>query len=381
MAGPYERQLRTAVAAMRDKDVVSSDNAWTESAENLALVGHRLRKAARAMREGFGEDSEIARHGHAAFTKAAKRASRRSRQMRRAAAAIAQAKEAMASAQQALDDMEREPRRPGAFTPNPSQSSKQQLKAEARHGQRMRDYNTKMAEREERSRAALQDLDMTYADSSETMKQIHGEPDPPPPVRADRPGKPAPVAAAPKVAPPAGVFPAPAAVVDVGLPAGPAEVAGTDPLAVRPHAATAAGGVGGGSGIGGAAVMGGLAGAGIGMLGGAGAAARAVGAQGVATSGTTSNTRPIGAGGRPVGAGAVLGRGAGGGASGRGTARGRTRTGRGTTGAAGSRSGVAGGATPGRRGSRDERERTTVADYVDSEKEWLDDEGSPPVLD
>jgi hypothetical protein len=399
MAGPYERQLRAAVATMRDKDVLSSDTAWTESAQNLALAAHRLRDAARAMREGFGEYSEIGREGQAAFNKAAKRARRRSRQMKRAAAAIAQANEAMAGAQRSLDDMEREPRRPGAFTPNPAHSAHQQLKAEARHGQRVRDYNTRMAEREERSRAALQDLDLTYADSSATMQRIHGEPDPPPVVRADSPASAPAVPGSPGTPTPAGVLPVPAAAASIGLPTGPVEVAASDQLTTGPDQVGAATHVGVGTdgassppGIRGGAVVGGLAGAGIGLLaGGGGAALRAAGGVGTTPSGTGAGTRAIGAGGRPVGAGSVLGRtgaGSGGGGATRGgtarrdTSRGATRTDRTAAGAAGSRSGVAGGATVGRRGSRDDRERSTVAAYIDSEKEWLDDEeAAPPVLD
>ena len=182
--GYYEDQLRAAVSAMSHGDVTQSASAWGLSRGNLADAVKKLTAAADTMKQAFGEDSELGRQGHAAFTKAAQRAETHRAELAKGQHALLEANHAMNKAEAKANHLPNVPDDPGTYNPDPTKSPGDQLKDRTAHDTKAKAHTDGVAEREEQARLALEAMDEDFAKPTQEMKEIHKIPDPPPPPPA-----------------------------------------------------------------------------------------------------------------------------------------------------------------------------------------------------
>lgn len=430
MAGPQENRLRAAVGGASRWDLFLSEWEWQAGAKRLEQVAKALRDAAPVMEEDFGGQTGMTARD--AFILVADRSQRRSDEMHRVGEAVAQARNALVEAEAVDQDLAQNPpgEQPTRPTTTPGTHDVEDIKRQRAYTTQLNAYQAAAAEREERARAAADRMDQVYADSTATMKQVHGEPD----READSPGGPGPSGDAGATgvvgaggrsagggAPPEGTVATSAGdphqtwhqtqvhhqadapttpslvaqseVVAPGTSQGPNQVPGT--TAPAPAAGPA------GSSSPGTHSLGGLAGAvGGGLIGGAAGIGGAVrgGAATVPAGSATSQARTIGSSSR-AGTSGALGRGtttagsptsrpvpvARAGAAGSaprsaGTA-GAARTaiaagGRGAVGPGGRHQAAA--TAAGRAGTGKDKERAPRVELFESEQDWVDDEGAAP---
>lgn len=428
--GPQEQRLHHAVAGMSVAQVRTAAYDWQDGATVLRNVATALEDCGPDIEKNFGGATADA--AKEAFAKVTERVRFRAEQMRAAGTALDNAGDAMYYAESVKGSMGAFPSKPAEPTTSPTDDEVTALKKQAAYGRQMQTYNTQTAERESTAQRTADHLDTVLNQSTETMKQVHGEPDP---VRttstssggggtgpgSTAPGGRVPMPTGPHVwtgdtttdphwVPHTGHHHTPTVVVtdpggtdtDPGTgpgaypPTGPHPGSGgpqgpsgpTVPVPTGPGAGTPGGAPGGVT----APTLGGVAGAlGGGALGGLAGVGGAVRGPSVLP-GTMSTGGASGAGVRSIGSTTrtgttgALGRGSSTGAAGRGTGARGTGGASGRAGSkAGSRAGRAGGrgaatgAGRGGRGKKDEERRDD--EFLLEEQDWVDDEGvAPDVL-
>ena len=431
MAGPQEARLRSALdGASRDRVDVAQQE-WYHGSSVLRQVAQALESAAPNIRHQFGDQTGPA--AAAAFLEVASRAQTRSAQMRDVVDALGQANEAMRSSEVVRDSFGGPLTEPSRPTPTPGPSTPEDVQARKQYDSDKASYDAAYAERERKAQAAADHMDTVFTRSTETMKQVHGEPDPP----ATDPRK-------QTTSGPGGAGSSPGGTP--GSPSSPPRHPQGGGQVIQPptgggHHQTSTGGPGGGTshpggawnpppgssqgatptlpsagggipgvtgastapespgGIGGATaggVAGAIGGGAIGGMTGIGGAVRGPMAVPTGTaSGTTGSGRSIGSTSRAGGVRGALGRGglveegaAGGRSSGARGAGGGTRGAGGGTRGAGGKSGSRGkagarGGASGSQGGRNKKDpRKKGIDFFEDEQDWVDDEGAAPgVID
>lgn len=420
MAGQNIAELAQWTTGMNEDDVRSSKFAWENVATALQRVGDSLKEVAPAIKEGFGESSDIGDQAPLAFTEAATKLEDQRKPLVKASDALGEVLVAMVKAKSAAGTKVEEPG-PAPKQENypgiPIVANVQFAVDTAKHVTEVAAYNAHDAEAGNR----LAELKKSYAAAVAVFTTIHGDPyipvDP-----DDSPGGTGPTGNRP--APGGGVKPVrpvgtitgdddddqggrgdgdgdgdrddpprlpdrdPDNGVDENWPVFDPDPIGTDPTPTGPVGGTI-GGPGGG-GISPGLIGGGLA------AGGALAAPGALkGLSGMLSRGSLSGAGTIGSSSRAGGPGA-LGRGgaatpgsptarSGAGAGGRG-AGGRAGTpgaqggrGRGGAGGRGGR-GAAGAAAGGRGRGKKDQEGGADRELYDDGQDWLDDEGAGPSV-
>lgn len=421
VTGPQQERLTQALTGASAKAISDGAGEWTRCAGLLRVVGRALEKASKT---GQGLGGETGPAMSVGLARTAEGMDGKAHELRRGGAALTTAASGIVKASVGQTDMNRElPQapHPGPYKPPVDDD----VTATGTYKSDMEAYQTSFQDREERARQLADALDLDFQGSTEVMKSIHGEPDPPINDGDDGPGGPQPISAVPPrgggVRPPTGGVHHPTSVVgepvrdpdhgdhDTDLPDHTTPVQPVVPThPVTPPTTTPfpdhgtglpgtdTTGVIGSTGSGGISAP--LAG-GLGVAAGGGLAGAAIGGLrgGLATTGSVPGaaTRPIGSSSR-AGAPGALGRGSGAAGTGSPTTRptGRGAGGRGGLGGrggaaspgggAGSRRGAAGaGAAAGRRGGKkDQDEQGRDRDLFDDGQEWIDDaDAAPGVID
>jgi hypothetical protein len=421
VTGPQQQRLEQALNGVSPEAISGASSEWLRCAQMLSVVAGALDRASTSGQDLGGQTGPAL---SAAFAQTAVGMAGKARELSRGSQALFQASQAITQTNTGvtrMNDKVPQAPHPGPYVPpvEDDVTSTGTYKAD------MEAYETSFQDREERARKLADALDRDFEASTEVMKSIHGEPDPPIDNGGDGPGGPQPISAVPPrggggrpptggVHHPTGVVGEPVRDPDHGdhhtdlpdhttpqlLPVPTHEV--TPPTAtpfpdhgtVLPDTGTT--GVIGSTGSGGISAP--LAG-GLGVAAGGGLAGAAIGGlRGVlALTGSVPGaaTRPIGSSSR-AGAPGALGRGAGAAGTGSPSSRptGRGAGGRGGLGGrggaaspgggAGGRRGAAGaGAAAGRRGGKkDQDEQGRDRDLFDDGQEWIDDtEAAPGVID
>jgi hypothetical protein len=432
MSGPQQERLRSMLQGANKQMIQAAYQEWRAGSELLLAVSTTLHGAAPRIQDQFGRTGPAAAR---AFGKVAGKVAERSSQMSAAGDALVAALDVIAEAERLRDRFDAaplaEPTRPA---PSPGPSTPEDVAAKKQYDSRKAGYDAAHADREAQAAAAADRMDLVFADSTETMKRIHGEPDPTPQHhQADGPGATGstgssstgtgsstgyhpssgghqthltttathtgqpPTTSTPH-APSSGTSPLPPGTAQGGNEPFQAGAGSTSSVPV------------GGVRTGGAAstgltvpTAGGLAGAlGGGALGGMTGISGAVRGSTAVPTGSASGGRVAGAtGGRAIGSAArtgatsgTLGRSTTGGTGGTGgTARGAatgTQRGAGTrsdasrrTGSRGAPGGRGTGGATGARGGRSKKDpRKKGTDFVVEEQDWVEDEGAAPgVID
>lgn len=438
--GPHVGRLRSAVSGASPGQLANAIQEWQDGAGLLQVVSTALHTTAPDIKGQMGETGLRAAQ---AFHEVGKHVGERATTMAAAGNALLSAHAAMTSARSLLQSFDAAPlSAPTQPDLTPGSNHPEDVdKLKAYHSEKA-SYDAAYADRESKAAAAVQHMDTVYAQSTATMKQVHGQPDPVPtaggsagggstggggaggstPTRTSGTGGYTPGSGTrphdtstghtptstgpqdPTYTPqhPHGTGPG-STGYDPAHPGGTAQ--GGTPLGpIGPGSAVPIGGAGPGASPGGlsASTAGGLAGVvGGGALGGLTGISGAVRGPtalptgGLGGSSDSSGVRPIGSTSRG-GASGTLGRGGlvseetvgaggsrGAGAAGaRGSAAGSTRAGAGSRGASGSRGSGSRGAAgaQGSRNKKDRREKHT--DFFLEEQDWVEDEGAAPgVLD
>ncbi len=411
--GPNEARFRTSLSGASWESVDDGAAEWLRCADLLDVVSRSLETAA-------GKDQKIGGQTGpamgAAFRRTSTSVADRARLLLEGKAALDSAARVIdkaEKAQKAMDRMHPVTDDPGSWTRPVGPLTKEDLEAQSRHQQKVNEFQENYAARERISRQWTENIDNVFADSTEVMKKIHGEPDPiPPPPPDDKTG--------------------PGAVTTPGSPQGPRDTTddprdptgdprdpddhnddprdpddhndprdpddhGGDNETDTPPTHTDHPSNPGGTGIG-TGTLGGLAAAGAGgaiAFGGfrgglqlpsalSSTGVRPIGSTGrIGTSGALGRTGGAIAPGSPVsrtGASGAAGRGAAGrGVAGTGSPVGRG--GRGAGGAKGTGRGgrVGAGIGAGRgAGKKDEDKKQAPRDLFDDGEDWIDDEGAAP---
>lgn len=174
--GPREARLR-AVLATADAGVVDTAALeWGAGAQLLEVVAGALENAAPAIGSQFGPDTgEAARE---AFRRASTKVRGRARLMGEASTALGSAHAALVHAERVRDGLGAplsEPQRPA---PTPGPSTPDDVAAQRAYDSARAGYEAALSKRESDSAAAIEQMDAVYTASTETMKKVHGEPDP-----------------------------------------------------------------------------------------------------------------------------------------------------------------------------------------------------------
>ena len=412
--GPNEARFKNSLLGASWESVDDGAAEWKRCADLLGQVARSLDVAA-------GKDKKIGgRTGPAmgaAFRRTSGNVVERAQLLLEGRAALdsaARVIEKAEKARKAMDAQHPASDNPGSWKRPVGPLTEEDLKAQQRHQQKVNDFQENYAARERISQQWSDNIDNIFADSTEVMKKIHGEPDPIIEKKKETGG-------------PGSVTP--------GTPQGPRNIpddpTDTDPTDPRDpddtgdnddhggddhggddhggddHGGDDHGGDdqtdvppthsdnGGGIGTG---TLGGLAAAGA---GGAVAFGGFRGGLQLPSALSSTGVRPIGSTGR-IGTSGALGRGgaiapgspvtrtgasgaAGRGAAGRGIAGTGSpvgRGGRGTAGAKGAgrggRAGVGGIGTGRGAGKKDEEKKQTPRDLFDDGEDWIDDEGAAP---
>ena len=433
MSGPHEQRLRAMLHGANRQMIQAAYQEWRAGSELLLAVSTTLHGAAPRIQDQFGRTGPAAAR---AFGKVAGKVAARSEQMSAAGQALVAALDVIAQAESLRDSFDAtplsEPTRP---TASPGPSTPEDVAARKQYDSHKASYDAAYADRETRAAATAERMDTVFAESTETMKQIHGDPDPAPQPTQDSGGTgstgstPSSGGTAPRGGyvttsgghqshtttttahtsepSPSGTttttthHPAPTGG-PTGTPSGtPSSTPGTAqggndayPTGTPTGSAVPLGGIPSGSSTSTgltAPTAGGLAGAvGGGALGGLTGISGAVRGSSLVPTGSAAGAaggRTIGSTTRTVATSGTLGRGtATGGAAGtsRGGAAGATGSRSGSArGGAGSRGAAGGRGTPGGQGGRNKKDpRKKNTDFFEEEQDWVDDEGAAPgVID
>ncbi len=442
MTGDHIARLRGATHGMNPDDIVTSSKHWRDGATALRGIANVLARAELDILAGFGPQSSVGPAASKAFsTMRTKVLEPRAAEMDGARDALDNVETAMLRARATSAQMPTSTPGPAPTMTGGTGDERDDITRMKIHAAQMRSHNQQVAaygDSDEQARQEVIALNRDYDEAAAVMAKIHGEPTPTGPGRGpgSGPGSPG----SPGTTPPmtagggstgastGGTYSVPTLSPDHHLDHDPEHdpdqgftdptTTGTDPTIVQtPTGSTtdqptsplgesvgsgssSTSGTGPGLGaLGGGAAAGALGGMGVkGLLGGRPGSAAITGTAGSAGA---AGTRSLGAGGR-AGSSGVLGRGAaaGGAAGGQPVSRGAGTagaTGRGagagTAGGRGAGAGTAGrgagaggraggiGGAGGRGGrTKDEQDPGRKSEY-DVEEEWLDDEGSPGVLE
>jgi len=440
--GPQVERLHNAVTGAEPAPVGTGANEWRRCGAVLQTISMYLQNASPGVREAIGGETGPA--VDAAFQQSAKAMLAKAALLGDGGGALGAVSQAMQTATEEYAKLTAaEPTEPAAYRAPVGNPTDEELQQQAQSKAKEQAFAQALAAQEEKARAAADALDEAFEKQTQTMKEIHGEPDPPPPPPppSGQPGSAGGTsgsagsggaAAVPHLRGQAGI-----GVVDHGfaqvhpgphvgyVPAGgghdgngylPGTGSTGDPTApVEGAVPGSTGGLGGpgGSSIGTAgATAGGMA---AGLLGakltgalkgglfptsggtagtagttGRGTAASAV--RGIGSSARTGGAGTIGRSGAAAGSGGTAGRagvggagGAGRSGSGAGAGRsgsgGRAGSGSGARAGAGGRSGAGTGAG-GRSGRGKDDEKGRKKELFDVGEDWVDDEGAAPgVID
>jgi hypothetical protein len=423
--GPNEARFRTSLQGASAESVQDGAKEWLRCAELLDVVSRSLQAAADKDQRIGGRTGPAM---GAAFRRTSKSVGERAGLLREGKAALesaAQVIEKAVKAQQTMDQQHPAGTNPGTWNRPVGPLTEEDLEAQRKHQARVNEYQENYAARERISQQWTENIDNVFADSTEVMKKIHGEPDPEPPQRTGegKPGSIIPTRGRPQGPGETDTDPRdpdgdprdpdgdprdpdgdPRDPDDTdprdpdGDPRDPDDSGGDDddadpripPIGSDPggDGGVSTGTLGGlavGAG-GGALALGGLRNGGLVLPGGA------VNSNGVRPIGSTGRIGTSGALGRGAGAlapgspvtrgGAAAGRGGvGRGAAGTGSPVGRAgRGGAGGRGAAGrgARAGAGGIGTGRGKGKKDEEKKQAPRDLFDDGEDWIDDEGAAP---
>ncbi len=403
--GPNEGRFKNSLLGASWESVDDGAAEWKRCADLLGQVARSLDVAA-------GKDQKIGgRTGPAmgaAFRRTSSNVVERAQLLLDGRAALdsaARVIEKAEKARKAMDAQHPATDNPGSWKRPVGPLSVEDLKAQQRHQQKVNDFQENYAARERISQQWADNMDTIFADSTEVMKQIHGEPEPVIEKKKETEG---PGSVTPGTPQGPRTIPTDPTDTDPTDPRDPDDTGDPDDNDNDDHGGDDHGGDdhndvptdsdnGGGIGTG---TLGGLAAA------GAGGAVAFGGFRGLQLPSALSSTgvRPIGSTGR-IGTSGALGRGgaiapgspvtrtgasgaAGRGVAGRGVAgtgspvgRGG-RGGRGTAGAQGAgrggRAGVGGVGTGRGAGKKDEEKKQAPRDLFDDGEDWIDDEGAMP---
>ena len=176
--GPQESRLEQAVTGMGIAEVIVAEKEWHDGANRLRRVAESLREAGPQMQADFGGETGV--KAQEAFDKVAGKADQRAEEMSTASAALGETRAAMSRAQEVHRSLGSAPSAPQAPSPAPGgMSDVEDLKRQQAYGRQVDSYNTAMADREAKSKAAADDLDAAFDRSAGAMKKVHGEPDRP----------------------------------------------------------------------------------------------------------------------------------------------------------------------------------------------------------
>ena len=421
--GPEETRLDSWLDGSHEGVVDLGGEAWSKAAALLAHVQLGIERAAAQAAVLGGETGPAAAR---AFARSAEAMGNKSDELRAGGHALSLTARAVSVARQQRREMGPPPNEPMAPEPPApgAPPTDKDLEKQAAYRSSVAAYQHDQQQREARSKAITSDMDVQYRSATETMKKIHGEPDPvhktsttngsggvsstpagsggqgrtatpttydgsssPSGTGGHSPGL---VTSGPGHAPASSTSAPPATHGSTtALPAGNAQSTWSEsaPGAGVPGALSTgtsgttapASSVGAGAGItGGAGLMGGLAAGGLGgnLTGGVRGAITPV------SSSSATGVRPIGSAARS-GVSGTLGRGTttvGTGSTGGGSSRSGGRSGSTSRGTAGGR-GASTGAT-GRGGDRSrDRSKKSERDHFDEEWELEDEDIAPPVLD
>ncbi|HWM75645.1 MAG TPA: hypothetical protein VNQ53_17990 [Nocardioides sp.] len=439
--GPNEARFRTSLNGASPESVQDGAKEWLRCAELLDVVSRSLVAAADKDKDIGGRTGPAM---GAAFRRTSKSVDERAGLLREGKAALesaAQVIEKAAKARDAMDKAHPAGTNPGSWNRPVGPLTEEDLDAQRKHQAKVNEYQENAAARERISQQWTQNIDNVFADSTEVMKKIHGEPDPEPPKKTGE-GKPG------SINPTKGIPQGPGESDprdpdhddprdpdhddprdpdhddprdpdhddpgdpddhnDPGDPGDPGDPENLPPIGSDPGGNSGGvgtgtlGGLAAGAG-GGALALGGLRNGGLALPGGA---VNSNGVRPIGSSGRIGTSGPLGRGagggaiapGSPVGRGgagagrgaAGVGRGAAGtgspvGRGGRGGPGGRGAAGRGGRGAGAGR-GVgagrgagAGGIGTGRgKGKKDDEKKQAARDLFDDGQDWIDDEGAAP---
>ncbi|HET9421258.1 MAG TPA: hypothetical protein VFO49_08985 [Nocardioides sp.] len=421
--GPNEARFRTSLNGASAESVQDGAKEWLRCAELLDVVSRSLEAAADKDQRIGGRTGPAM---GAAFRRTSRSVNERAGLLREGKAALesaAQVIEKAVKAQQAMDNDHPAGTNPGTWNRPVGPLTEEDLDAQRKHQAKVNEYQENAAARERISQQWTENIDNVFADSTEVMKKIHGEPDPEPPKGTDegKPGSINPTRGIPQgpgesdPRDPDGSDPRDPDDTNPGDPDDPDANDPRDPDDTNPgdpddtnagdsddggHIPPIGSDPGGNSGGVGTGTLGGLAvGAGGGALalsglrnGGLVLPGGAVNSNGVRPIGSTGRIGTSGALGRGAGAiapgspvtrsGAAAGRGGvgRGGAAGTGSPVGRGgRGGAGGRGAGrGGRAGVGGIGTGRGKGKKDEEKKQAPRDLFDDGDDWIDDEGAAP---
>lgn len=173
--GPQELRLDQALAGAAEPLVQTAIDEWYDGAALLGAVERALLNAKPLIADQFGPDTSDA--AATAFQKMADKVAERREQMNRAGQALSVAKGALVSAQAVRASLGGAPSPPGEFRADPDADEVDQLRAHRAHAAQVQAYNAAVAEREQQAREAADHMDRVYRGSTETMREVHGEPD------------------------------------------------------------------------------------------------------------------------------------------------------------------------------------------------------------
>jgi len=187
--GPNETRFRTSLHGASFESVDDASLEWRRCAELLNVVAHSLDGAAKADQKIGGQTGPAM---GAAFRRTSKSMGERAGLLREGSGALQSAARVIEKAQKARDAMDKAhpaTSDPGSWKRPVGPLTKEDLEAQTKHQQRVKDYQEAYAARERISQQWAQNIDDVFADSTEVMKKIHGEPDPvEPPDDDDRVG-------------------------------------------------------------------------------------------------------------------------------------------------------------------------------------------------
>ena len=176
--GPNVEKLRHALSGTKPESITLAADEWEKARGILEDVALYLKKSSPQMRWAIGGETGPAVDD--AFTRSAEA-------MQKRAEALKKGVQALEAARLALDDAEaakgefKDIDQPTPVRAPTSGATDEELKAEAQSKGREAKAAKALADQEEQARIAHEALMKSFEESSEAMKQIHGEPDPPPP--------------------------------------------------------------------------------------------------------------------------------------------------------------------------------------------------------
>ncbi len=187
MSGPQQERLRSMLQGANKQLIQAAYQEWRAGSELLLAVSTTLHGAAPRIQDQFGRTGPAAAR---AFGTVAGKVAERSSQMSAAGDALVAALDVIAEAERLRDRFDAAPlTEPSRPTPSPGPSTPEDVAARKQYDSRKAGYDAAHADREAQAAATADRMDLVFADSTQTMKRIHGDPDPVPQhQQADGPG-------------------------------------------------------------------------------------------------------------------------------------------------------------------------------------------------